>query len=90
MATTSRKYSTSHRAADGRFITTHFSSKARAIKAAAALPGLVRVQTPAGNLVKYVDNRPANDAGREAERQRAAAGLSAAIMAYSAALKVPA
>lgn len=79
-----RKYSTSHRAADGRFITTFFSSKARAIAGAAALPGLVRVQTPAGNLVKYVDNRPANDAGREAERRRCEADLARAIVEYSA------
>lgn len=54
---TSTKYSTAHFAADGAYVVQPHGSKATALKAAAALPGLVRVQTPAGNLVKYVDNR---------------------------------
>lgn len=36
------------------------SSKAAALAIAKTLPGLVRVATPAGNLVTYVDNRKAN------------------------------
>ena len=51
------KYSTAHFASDGRYVQLDHSSKARALKAAATLPGLVRVATPAGNLVTYVDNR---------------------------------
>jgi len=33
------------------------ASKRAALKLAATMPGLVRVATPSGNLVKYVDNR---------------------------------
>jgi hypothetical protein len=59
------KYSTAHfEAAEsgklGPYRVTHYSSKARALAAALSLPGLVRVQTPAGNLVTYVDNRKGN------------------------------
>lgn len=50
----SHRYSTT----DGNLVKREHSSKARALAAAKDLPGLVRVATPAGNLVKYVDNRP--------------------------------
>lgn len=55
----SNKYTTAHFAADGRYCVTPHGSKGAALKAAATLPGLVRVATPAGNLVRYVDNRKA-------------------------------
>lgn len=48
-----RKYST----LDGNFVLRPHGSKAAALAAAKTLPGLVRVATPAGNLVRYVDNR---------------------------------
>jgi hypothetical protein len=53
------KYTTSQTHIDSNFTctTTEFSSKSAALKAAVSMPGLVRVATPAGNLVKYVDNR---------------------------------
>ena len=54
------KYTTTQSHIDNAFsfVTLEHSSKARALAAAKSLPGLVRVATPAGNLVQYVDNRP--------------------------------
>jgi hypothetical protein len=51
----SGKYST----LDGNLVLRPHATKAAALKAAKTLPGLVRVATPAGNLVRYVDNRGA-------------------------------
>lgn len=48
-----RKYST----LDGNLVTREHRSALEAVEAAATLPGLVRVATPTGSLIRYVDNR---------------------------------
>ncbi len=45
---------------DRQFHIVRRSSKAAALAVAKTLPGLVRVATPAGNLVTYIDNRKGN------------------------------
>lgn len=42
---------------DGHLVTRWHRTRKHALRAAETLPGLVRIATPAGALIKYVDNR---------------------------------
>lgn len=54
------QYTATYFDTDRQFHVVRRASKAAALAVAKTLPGLVRVATPAGNLVTYVDNRKGN------------------------------